>query len=47
MFGGAPKAVEAPEKSLARDATWACTSMPTTTSQSPRAPGMVLGSGSR
>ena len=43
----APKAVEAPENSLAFEATWACTSMPTTTSQSPVAPAMVFGSGSR
>ena len=47
LFGAAPNAVEAPENSLAFDATCACTSMPTTTSQSPVAPAMVLGSGSR
>ena len=47
LFGAAPNAVEAPENSLAFEATWACTSMPTTTSQSPVAPAMVFGSGSR
>src|SRR5690606_593087 len=39
-LGSAPKAVEAPEKSLASDVTWAWISIPTTTSQSPVAPGM-------
>ena len=47
VFGSAPKAVEAPEKSLAFEVTWACTSMPITISQSPLAPGMIFGSGSR
>ena len=37
-FGPPPKAVEAPENSLAFAVTWACTSMPMTTSQSPVAP---------
>ena len=45
-FGAAPKAVEAPEKSLAFEVTWACTSMPITISQSPLAPAMIFGSGS-
>jgi hypothetical protein len=35
-LGSAPKAVEAPEKSLAFEATWAWTSMPITSSQSAR-----------
>ena len=38
LFGSPPKAVEAPENSLARIVTWAWISMPTTTSQSPVAP---------
>ena len=46
MFGAAPKAVEAPENSLAFEVTWACTSSPITISQSPVAPAIVLGSGS-
>src|SRR5690606_5890709 len=47
-FGSAPNAVEAPENSLASDLTWACTSMPMITSQSPVAPGIRrLGSGVR
>src|ERR1700733_9963616 len=33
-----PNSVDAPENNLARDATWAWTSMPMTTSQSPVAP---------
>src|ERR1700683_2817124 len=37
-LGAPPNAVEAPEKSFARAVTWACTSMPITTSQSPVAP---------
>src|ERR1700693_714036 len=37
-LGSAPNAVAAPENSLAREFTWAWTSMPTTTSQSPVAP---------
>src|SRR6202051_3408041 len=36
--GAPPNSAEAPEKSLARDVTWAWTSRPTTTSQSPVAP---------
>ena len=47
VLGSAPKAVEAPEKSLAFEATWAWTSMPITISQSPLAPAMIFGSGSR
>ncbi len=47
LFGAAPNAVEAPEKSLALELTCACTSRPITISQSPVAPAMVLGSGSR
>ena len=35
LFGSAPKAVEAPEKSLEWEITWACTSRPITTSQVP------------
>ena len=35
LLGAPPKAVEAPENSLALEVTWAWTSMPTTTSQSP------------
>ena len=47
-FGGAPNVVEAPEKSFALDVTWAWTSRPMMTSQSPVAPGMSrLGSGCR
>jgi len=37
-FGAPPNSVEAPEKSFASEETWACTSMPITTSQSPVAP---------
>src|SRR6266566_222458 len=37
-LGSPPNAVEAPEKSFAREVTWAWTSMPITTSQSPVAP---------
>ena len=37
-FGSPPNAVEAPENNLACEVTWACTSMPMTTSQSPVAP---------
>ena len=37
-FGSPPKAVEAPEKSFACEVTWAWTSRPMTTSQSPVAP---------
>src|SRR5262245_10983885 len=43
LFGGPPKAVEAPENSLALEATCACTSRPITVSQSPVAPRMRLG----
>src|SRR5262249_2049152 len=39
-LGSPPNAVEAPEKSFAREVTWAWTSMPITTSQSPVAPFM-------
>src|SRR5271165_3776087 len=42
VLGSPPKAVEAPENSLERDVTWACTSRPTITSQSPVAPLMSL-----
>ena len=38
VFGSPPKAVEAPEKSFARETTCAWTSRPITTSQSPVAP---------
>src|SRR5262245_46038589 len=38
VFGALPKAVEAPENSFVFETTWACTSMPTTISQSPVAP---------
>ena len=38
VFGSPPNSVEAPENSLAREVTWAWTSSPTTTSQSPVAP---------
>ena len=46
VFGAAPKAVEAPEKSFAFEVTWACTSRPITISQSPFAPATIFGSGS-
>ena len=42
LFGAAPNAVDEPENSFEAEATWACTSMPTTTSQSPVAPGIRL-----
>ena len=42
LLGSAPNAVEEPEKSFEREATCACTSRPTMTSQSPVAPGMRL-----
>src|SRR5690606_18157845 len=38
VFGSAPNSVAAPENSLALDVTWAWTSRPITTSQSPVAP---------
>jgi hypothetical protein len=38
LFGSPPKAVEAPENSLASLVTWAWISMPMMTSQSPSAP---------
>jgi len=38
LFGSPPNAVEAPENSFDLDVTWAWTSMPITTSQSPVAP---------
>src|SRR5437763_301834 len=41
-FGAPPNSVEAPEKSFAREVTWAWTSSPMTTSQSPVAPRMSL-----
>src|SRR5215467_6481756 len=41
-FGSAPNAVAAPENSFAFEFTWAWTSMPMTTSQSPVAPLMSL-----
>jgi hypothetical protein len=44
-LGSAPNFVDAPEKSLARDETCACTSMPITSSQSCRAPEMIFGFG--
>ena len=47
VLGAAPKVVEAPEKSLALELTWAWTSRPITISQSPLAPAMIFGSGSR
>ena len=47
VFGSAPKAVEAPENSLALEVTCACTSIPITISQSPVAPATSFGSGSR
>ena len=37
-FGSPPNAVEAPENSFDCEVTWACTSRPMTTSQSPVAP---------
>ena len=40
LLGSAPNSVEAPEKSLALETTWAWTSRPITTSQSPVAPRM-------
>jgi hypothetical protein len=40
-FGAAPKAVAAPENSLALETTWAWISRPITTSQSPVTPGSV------
>ena len=40
LLGSAPNSVEAPEKSLASDVTWAWTSRPITTSHSPVAPWM-------
>ena len=40
LLGSAPNAVEAPENSFDLEATWACTSSPTMTSQSPVAPAM-------
>ena len=47
-LGGVPNSVEAPENSFASDVTWAWTSMPMMTSQSPVAPGMKrFGSGVR
>jgi hypothetical protein len=44
-FGSAPKVVEAPEKSLALDETWAWISIPITSSQSCFAPWMTRGLG--
>jgi hypothetical protein len=44
-FGSDPKAVEAPEKSLALDETWAWISMPMTSSQSALAPAIIFGAG--
>src|SRR4051794_23387995 len=41
-FGAPPNSVEAPENSFALEETWACTSMPMTTSQSPVAPRIRL-----
>jgi DNA-binding YbaB/EbfC family protein len=38
LLGSPPNSVEAPENSLDLEVTWACTSMPMTTSQSPVAP---------
>src|SRR5690606_35359422 len=43
VFGAAPKSVEAPENSLDSDRTWAWTSMPMTTSQSPVSPAKICG----
>ena len=37
-FGSPPNSVDAPENSFAWEVTWAWTSRPTTTSQSPVAP---------
>ena len=45
LLGSAPNAVEAPENSLAFEATCAWTSSPITSSQSPFAPAITLGSG--
>ncbi len=42
LFGSPPNSVEAPEKSLDLETTWAWTSKPITTSQSPVAPLMSL-----
>ena len=42
LLGSPPNSVEAPENSLALEVTWACTSMPITTSQSPVAPRISL-----
>ncbi len=42
LFGSAPNSVEAPENSLALEVTWAWTSMPTITSQSPVCPSISL-----
>ncbi len=44
-FGSIPNSVEAPEKSLAFEATWAWTSRPITSSQSAFAPEITLGFG--
>ena len=41
LFGSAPKAVAAPENSLACEVTWAWTSRPQTISQGPVAPSSV------
>ena len=38
LLGAPPNSVEAPENSFDLEVTWACTSMPMTTSQSPVAP---------
>src|SRR5690242_18240269 len=38
LFGAPPNSVDAPENSFDRDETCACTSIPTTTSQSPVVP---------
>ncbi len=38
LFGSPPNSVEAPENSFEFEVTWAWTSMPITTSQSPLAP---------
>ncbi len=38
LLGAPPNSVEAPENSFDFEVTWACTSMPMTTSQSPVAP---------
>src|ERR1700739_3110238 len=45
LFGSPPKAVDAPENSFDFEVTWACTSMPITTSQSPVAPLISLWGG--